>query len=115
MHHPRPDLLILDLTLPDGDGFSLVEWLRNQPTLDTLPLVVYSGREISEAGHGQAPPRPHRIPHQGQGSAPGGRRTRPFHGPQHPLLEALGARNRLTRLTFLQEVSIQSPPSIRVA
>jgi signal transduction histidine kinase/CheY-like chemotaxis protein len=44
----RPDLLILDLTLPDGDGFSLVEWLRAQPTLSTLPLVVYSGREISE-------------------------------------------------------------------
>ena len=45
----RPDLLILDLTLPDGDGFSLVEWLRHQPTLDNLPLVVYSGREISES------------------------------------------------------------------
>jgi signal transduction histidine kinase/CheY-like chemotaxis protein len=45
----RPDLLILDLTLPDGDGFSFVEWLRQQPTLRTLPLVVYSGREISEA------------------------------------------------------------------
>lgn len=44
----RPDLLILDLTLPDGDGFSLVEWLRQQPTLNSLPLVVYSGREISE-------------------------------------------------------------------
>jgi len=44
----RPDLLILDLTLPDGDGFSFVEWLRQQPTLRTLPLVVYSGREISE-------------------------------------------------------------------
>ncbi|MDE3105671.1 MAG: response regulator [Acidobacteriota bacterium] len=44
----RPDLLILDLTLPDGDGFSLVEWLRQQPTLKNLPLVVYSGREISE-------------------------------------------------------------------
>jgi signal transduction histidine kinase/CheY-like chemotaxis protein len=44
----RPDLLILDLTLPDGDGFSLVEWLRHQPTLDSLPLVVYSGREVSE-------------------------------------------------------------------
>ena len=44
----RPDLLILDLTLPDGDGFSLVEWLRQQPTLSTLPLVVYSGREISD-------------------------------------------------------------------
>jgi signal transduction histidine kinase/CheY-like chemotaxis protein len=45
----RPDLLILDLTLPDGDGFSFVEWLRQQPTLRTLPLVVYSGREISES------------------------------------------------------------------
>jgi DNA-binding response OmpR family regulator len=44
----RPDLLILDLTLPDGDGFSLVEWLRQQPALRTLPLVVYSGREVSD-------------------------------------------------------------------
>jgi signal transduction histidine kinase/CheY-like chemotaxis protein len=43
-----PDLLILDLTLPDGDGFTLVEWLRQQPTLRALPLVVYSGREISD-------------------------------------------------------------------
>ncbi len=43
-----PDLVILDLTLPDGDGFSLVDWLRQQPTLRALPLVVYSGREVSE-------------------------------------------------------------------
>jgi signal transduction histidine kinase/DNA-binding response OmpR family regulator len=45
----RPDLLILDLTLPDGDGFSLVDWLRRQPGLRTLPLVVYSGREVSDS------------------------------------------------------------------
>jgi signal transduction histidine kinase/DNA-binding response OmpR family regulator len=44
-----PDLLILDLTLPDGDGFSLVDWLRRQPGLRNLPLIVYSGRNISEA------------------------------------------------------------------
>lgn len=44
----RPDLLILDLTLPDGDGFSLVEWLREQPGMRSLPLVVYSGREVSD-------------------------------------------------------------------
>jgi DNA-binding response OmpR family regulator len=41
--------MILDLTLPDGDGFSLVDWLRRQPMLQALPLVVYSSREISEA------------------------------------------------------------------
>jgi DNA-binding response OmpR family regulator len=44
-----PDLLILDTTLPDGDGFSLVDWLRRQTGLRNLPLVVYSGREITEA------------------------------------------------------------------
>ena len=44
-----PDLIILDLTLPDGDGFSLVDWLRRQPALRTMPLVVYSSREVSEA------------------------------------------------------------------
>jgi len=42
-----PDIMILDLTLPDGSGFALVDWLRQQPTLRTLPLVVYSGREVS--------------------------------------------------------------------
>jgi signal transduction histidine kinase/DNA-binding response OmpR family regulator len=42
-----PDILILDLTLPDGSGFALVDWLRRQPTLRTLPLVVYSGRDVS--------------------------------------------------------------------
>ena len=44
----RPALIILDLTLPDGDGFSLVEWLRQQPDLLSLPLVVYSGRDLAE-------------------------------------------------------------------
>jgi CheY-like chemotaxis protein len=44
-----PDLLVLDLTLPDGSGFALVEWLRQQPHLRKLPLVVYSGREVSAA------------------------------------------------------------------
>jgi len=44
----RPDVIILDLTLPDGDGFSLVEWLRVRPELRSLPLIVYSGRELEE-------------------------------------------------------------------
>ncbi len=44
----RPDLLILDLSLPDGDGFSFVAWLRRQPGLENIPLVVYSGRDVSD-------------------------------------------------------------------
>lgn len=44
-----PDLLLLDLTLRDGSGFALVNWLRRQPNLRKMPLVVYSGSEVSEA------------------------------------------------------------------
>jgi len=49
----RPDLLILDLMLPDGDGFGVIDWLRRHPEMRTLPVVVYSGHEVSEQEMGQ--------------------------------------------------------------
>ena len=48
-----PQLLVLDIGLPDGDGFNLVDWLRQNENLAHLPLVVYSGRELTEAERGQ--------------------------------------------------------------
>jgi PAS domain S-box-containing protein len=45
----RPDLLILDIALPDGDGFGLVDWLRQQQDMKQLPLVVYSAQDLSES------------------------------------------------------------------
>ena len=45
----RPDLLILDIALPDGDGFGLVDWLRQQHDMKQLPLVVYSAQDLSES------------------------------------------------------------------
>jgi CheY-like chemotaxis protein len=45
----RPDLLILDIGLPDGDGFGLVDWLRQQQEMKQLPLVVYSAQDLSES------------------------------------------------------------------
>jgi CheY-like chemotaxis protein/nitrogen-specific signal transduction histidine kinase len=44
----RPDLLILDIALPDGDGFGLVDWLRQQHEMKQLPLVVYSAQDLNE-------------------------------------------------------------------
>ncbi|WP_268235272.1 PAS domain S-box protein [Silvibacterium dinghuense] len=41
-----PDLIILDLALPDGHGLELVRWLRLHPLMRRLPLVVYSAREV---------------------------------------------------------------------
>jgi DNA-binding response OmpR family regulator len=45
----KPHLLVLDIGLPDGDGFNVVDWLRNNENLARLPLVVYSGRELTPA------------------------------------------------------------------
>jgi len=43
----QPHLLVLDIGLPDGDGFNVVDWLRKHENLANLPLVVYSGRDLS--------------------------------------------------------------------
>lgn len=43
----RPHLLVLDIGLPDGDGFNVVDWLRQHESLARTPLVVYSGRDLS--------------------------------------------------------------------
>lgn len=44
-----PEMMVLDTVLPDGDGFSLVDWMRRQPALKDMRLVVYSAREFSDA------------------------------------------------------------------
>jgi CheY-like chemotaxis protein len=39
--HPTPDLIILDLLMPEIDGFAVLEWLKEQQSLaDRLPVVV---------------------------------------------------------------------------
>jgi len=43
----QPHLLVLDIGLPDGDGFNVIDWLRKHENLARLPLVVYSGRDLS--------------------------------------------------------------------
>jgi CheY-like chemotaxis protein len=47
--HPLPDLLLLDLKLPRRSGFEVLEWLRSQPGLRRLPVVVLTGsREMAD-------------------------------------------------------------------
>lgn len=40
-----PDLMILDLGLPAGDGFSVLERLRVNGKLSSIPVIVLSGRD----------------------------------------------------------------------
>jgi PAS domain S-box-containing protein len=45
----RPHLLVLNIGLPDGDGFNLVDWLRQHESLARLPLVIYGRNSITDA------------------------------------------------------------------
>lgn len=38
----RPDLILLDLMLPDLDGFGVCEILRQNPATATIPIVIVS-------------------------------------------------------------------------
>jgi CheY-like chemotaxis protein len=41
------DCVVLDLRLPDMSGFELLERFRDTPALSDLPVVVFTGRELS--------------------------------------------------------------------
>jgi CheY-like chemotaxis protein len=44
-----PNLVVLDLVLPEGDGFEVVAGLRHNKALRSVPLVVYTAKDIDEA------------------------------------------------------------------
>ena len=44
----KPDLLILDIILPQVDGFGVVEWLHQHNQFCNIPLVVYSAKDLDD-------------------------------------------------------------------
>ena len=38
--HPIPGLVLLDLNMPGKSGLDVLKWIRTQPSISTLPIVV---------------------------------------------------------------------------
>lgn len=43
--YPLPELLLLDLRMPRMDGFEVLRWIREQPALKSLRIVVLTGSD----------------------------------------------------------------------
>lgn len=46
---PVPDLIILDVVLPDADGFDILLRLRQHPALKNVPVIMLTGKATREA------------------------------------------------------------------
>jgi len=46
---PAPDLILLDVVLPDADGFDILLRLRQHPLLKDVPVIMLTGKATREA------------------------------------------------------------------
>lgn len=44
----KPDLILLDLMMPIMDGFKVLQTVKANPTLQNIPIIVFSAKGASE-------------------------------------------------------------------
>lgn len=49
IHMIRPDLILMDVNLPDSDGFTLCQTLQAEPQLSEVPVIFLSGMADSHS------------------------------------------------------------------
>ncbi len=48
IHKDPPDLVIMDVTMPAGDGLSASQMLLSDPRLSRIPIIILSGRRVED-------------------------------------------------------------------
>jgi DNA-binding response OmpR family regulator len=64
VEHGRPDLLVVDLDMPGVVGLEIVRSLREQPELETMPILVVTSRpeRLDAMDSGRTLPMPKPVP-----------------------------------------------------
>ncbi len=44
----KPDLILLDLVMPEMDGFKVLQAVRASPALHKIPVIVFSSKGVPE-------------------------------------------------------------------
>jgi signal transduction histidine kinase/CheY-like chemotaxis protein len=47
IHKAKPDLVILDLVMPEMDGFAVVEALKSNSDMRQIPIIIVTGMELA--------------------------------------------------------------------
>ena len=42
----EPDLVLLDLGLPAGDGYVVMDRMRSMPALENIPVIIVTARDV---------------------------------------------------------------------
>ncbi len=53
LQRERVDLVLLDLMMPEMDGFAVLEAMREQPATHDIPVIVVTGQTLTEAEMGR--------------------------------------------------------------
>lgn len=48
MNSPRPDIIILDIKLPDKSGFEVLKEIKQDEKLKNIPVIVLSSSDLTE-------------------------------------------------------------------
>lgn len=48
LNQSMPDLIILDVMLPDASGFKILEWIRSHPRMTNLPVIMLTSQVSAE-------------------------------------------------------------------